>query len=418
MNRLQALRRRPRVLRDAEPHRGDRSRRRSCARSPTRTRSSPPRAARAQAPPRTRSAGATARTTAAPTGAGASTRTASSARVRVAERFGARPVTRQRALRGHDPPPPLRACATHEFRHRDRAGLRRPRRAAGACSAAGSCAAARARALPPRATTSATRPCRWPTRSARWSPSALGAAPDGPDPAAHAPAHASATASTRSASTTASTPTASALRGGRRRGHQHAVGRAPRLRAARRATARSSAAARQGAARLAVHGHGPALRVARARARRRRSSVHIESREDGERAFDATLGLRRRAAHAPRARARHGPLPGGDAAHARADLRPRGRAEAQGRPRPPHPARRLVMTDASPAGIVLRAAAPHRRRAADRASRTTRAPRVRLRRARRRPSHVRDPRAWPQLPARRPRPGRVLRATGCGTRPT
>ena len=77
-------------------------------------------------------------------------------------------------------------------------------------------------------------------------------------------------------------------------------------------------------------------------------SVHIESREDGERVFDATLNLAARPAHAAHARPLDRPLPGGDAARQRADLRARARAEAQGRPGPPQAggrvmARRIVM---------------------------------------------------------------------------
>ena len=51
--------------------------------------------------------------------------------------------------------------------------------------------------------------------------------------------------------------------------------------------------AREGVPRLAVHGHGPRYGCARA-GRATTLSVHIESREDGRRAFDATLSLRRR----------------------------------------------------------------------------------------------------------------------------
>ena len=68
-------RRRPRVLRDAQPLARRSIPRRSCARSPTRTPSSPPRA-RARRPATTRSRATTARTTRARTGTGASTRTA------------------------------------------------------------------------------------------------------------------------------------------------------------------------------------------------------------------------------------------------------------------------------------------------------------------------------------------------------
>ena len=77
------------VLRDAQPHGRDRPGRRSSARSSTRTRSTRRRAC-APSAATTRSAAAAARTSAAPTGAGASTRTASRARVRVAGALGGR----------------------------------------------------------------------------------------------------------------------------------------------------------------------------------------------------------------------------------------------------------------------------------------------------------------------------------------
>ena len=90
MNRLQSLTRRPRVLRDAQPHRARSTRRRSSARSTTRTRSTRARAHAAQARHARDQRRATARTTAAPTGAGASTRTASSARCASPRRLGRR----------------------------------------------------------------------------------------------------------------------------------------------------------------------------------------------------------------------------------------------------------------------------------------------------------------------------------------
>ena len=63
-------------------------------------------------------------------------------------------------------------------------------------------------------------------------------------------------------------------------------------------------------------------------------SVHIESRQDGRLAFDATLGTEAPAAH----RAARSPRPPAPTLRdARPHLRPRGRAEAQGRPRPTPP---------------------------------------------------------------------------------
>ena len=184
----------------------------------------------------------------------------------------------------------------------DRDGLPRPRRAPDAARrparrarAPGSCASAAA-------TTSAIRRPRSPTRSARWSRAAPDAAPDGPDPAAHPPAHASATASTRSASTTASPPDGERARGGRRRGHQHPVGRAPRLRA------RAAASGRRGRFDKALH-VSPFMpmdqryTLARAGARRDAVGAHREPRGRAAR-------VRRHARpEAPPARPRRSPLP-------------------------------------------------------------------------------------------------------------
>ena len=119
-------RRRPRVLRDAQPHRTRSTRRRCCGRSPTPTRSSPPRAP-ARRPATRRSAGATARTTPARTGTGASTRTAS--RARCAWPSASVVACDGGDVRGHDPAPPLRG-ARARLQAPDRAGLRGPAGAA------------------------------------------------------------------------------------------------------------------------------------------------------------------------------------------------------------------------------------------------------------------------------------------------
>ena len=88
MNHLQRLRRRPRLLRDAEPHRGDRP-----GEDHPHDLLLPPRlharGRRRAGPARERSAAwPRARTTAAPTGAGASTRTACVSALRACEPFG------------------------------------------------------------------------------------------------------------------------------------------------------------------------------------------------------------------------------------------------------------------------------------------------------------------------------------------
>ena len=174
--------------------------------------------------------GATAPTSAAPTGAGASTRTASQ---RAARRPSAdrRRAGRERELhlRGARPPPAVRAAPTR-VPPPPGARLHRPRRAADGCSAAGCCARGpgllrfrrRDYLGDPRVPLDAA------VRDRR------GSAAPAPRPrgrSACSPSCARAgTASTRSASTTASsrrTSTSSTCR----RGHEHAVGRAPRLRA-------------------------------------------------------------------------------------------------------------------------------------------------------------------------------------------
>ncbi len=90
-------------------------------------------------------------------------------------------------------------------------------------------------------------------------------------------------------------------RGDRRRDHEHAVERAPRLRArsrCRRDRDRRCAALpiRQDVPRLAVHGDGPRYDW-RFGTPGPRLAVHMENRHDGERWFDATLST-----GAPRAR--------------------------------------------------------------------------------------------------------------------
>ena len=80
--------RRARLLRHAQPHRGDRPRARSSARSPTPTPSSRPRASPRRPSTRASAASPAAPTTAAPTGAGAFTRTACVSALRACEPFG------------------------------------------------------------------------------------------------------------------------------------------------------------------------------------------------------------------------------------------------------------------------------------------------------------------------------------------
>ena len=100
---------RPRVLRHAQPHRRHRPR----ARHPPHPVRAPGLHGRRRAgagPPRARSAGSAAPTSAAPTGAGASTRTASGAARGSPSGSAETACDAQRALRGHGAPPPLRGA--------------------------------------------------------------------------------------------------------------------------------------------------------------------------------------------------------------------------------------------------------------------------------------------------------------------
>ena len=254
----------------------------------TRIRSSPP---RARAPRRatTRSAGATARTTRAPTGAGASTRTASSS---------AR--ARRRALRGA---PVTRRCT-------------RARSATGASPCASTSSATGSRSPTPTSTPrragklprsrrrsrrSSARPLR-PIRLLTM-PRSLGV---GFNPVSFYYCF----------------DATDALDARRRRGHQHALGRAPRLRAAagpagrrtRRCTSRRSWA-------------WTTTTRSAPRRRARRSRCTSRAAAPAQLAFDATLNLEAPPVQPPPARRRLDP-------DARAHLRPRGRPQGQGRPDP------------------------------------------------------------------------------------
>ena len=265
------------------------------------------------------------------------------ARRRAARRRAA--VTAQRALRGHDPPPPLRGPrARAPPPHR--AGLPRPRRAAAAARRPARRAPARPRPLPPR---------RLPRRS-RVAARRRGARARRGDRRAPT-ARSGCSRSLRTLGHCFNPVSfyycfdgAEHLRGGRRRGDEHAVGRAPRLRP------RAATAGAHGELDKALHvspfmGMDQRYTVARRAARATTLSVHIESREDGERAFDATLTL----APAGRSRARRSARPRATLA---ADLRPRARA-ARSRASPtPHPERR------DDARSLLALLAPHPRRAA------------------------------------------------------
>ena len=233
MNRLQSLRRRARVLRDAQPHRA-RSTRSKVIRTISYAHPVYTQPARPRRRATTRSADATARTSAAPTGAGASTRTACE------RRAGGR------ALRGRDA---VIASAIYDGTIRHRRFADRARRVPAsasrwptststscpACSVAGSSAPGPGSCASVAATTWATRRGRSTRRCARSSRS-------GPAPAGRGPIRLLTHLRTFGH---CFNPVSfyycfdgrrRAARHGRRRGDQHALGRAPRLRAAATAT--------------------------------------------------------------------------------------------------------------------------------------------------------------------------------------
>ena len=409
--------RRARVLRDAEPHRGDRPGQGDPHDPATRTRSSRPTGQAAQA----RHGEISGRNRTHFCGAywgwgfhedgvvsGAARRRA----------LGGAAVTRERAsTRARSATAASRSAA--RVPPPARAGLPRPRRAAGAARRPPRRARARASCASAAATTSATR--RVPLADAVRALVAerTGARARRARSACSPTCARSATASTRSASTTASTPTASALEAvvaevtntpwGERHAYVLAGGDG---RGARRRL-------RQGAARLAVHGHGPALRRGARRARPRRCRSTSRAAQDGERAFDATLGAATAAQlTAARSRASTARYPAATLrvlaliyGHAR-------RAEAARACPSTRTRRRRHDRRASPAASSLPLLRPDPRRAARRSSRASArhvfgagAPAGDRRTSAR-------PAAWRAAAARQPRPGRGLRATACGTRPT
>ena len=103
----------------------------------------------------------------------------------------------------------------------------------------------------------------------------------------------------------------------------------------------------------------------RAPAPGRTLSVHIESSQEGRRAFDATLGMWRRPLTRRSLARRHRAPPRRDAADARADLRPRGGAQAQRRARPAASAGGELVIERPARGIAMALFRPYPRRAAD-----------------------------------------------------
>ena len=281
------------------------------------------------APPRRDQRPPTARTTAAPTGAGASTRTASRARIARRRALGGDWHDRQRDLRGHDPPPPLRRCASTSSAT-DRAAP---------TSTSTSCRAARGRGALGRlvrfrrADYLGDPARRSPTRCAR-SSRAHRRAPARPDPPAHPAAHLRALLQPgqlllllrrgRASAWRPSSPRSPTRRG--------ASATPTCCRAAATAACSTATPTRRCTSRRSWAWTSATTGASPSPARRCRCTSR--PREDGERAFDATLNLRRRELAAAASRAR---CPAATLrvlaliyAHALA-------AQAQGRPRPPAP---------------------------------------------------------------------------------
>ena len=315
----------------------------------------------------------------------------------------------RRDVRGHDPPPPLRRARARVHA----TGSRWPTwtsTSCRGCSAGASCA--RPGLVRFRRADYLGDPAVPLAEAVRDSSRATGGARR-PGPAADAPAHVRPRLQPGRPSTTASTPAASSTRvvaevtntpWGER--HAYVLPPAPARRAratpTRRSTSRRSWA-------------WTSATTVRATAPGETLSVHIESRERRPSARSTRRSnLRRRpltAARWPRS-----PLATRrDAAHARADLRPRAsRSKLKARPAPPPPAYGgLVMIERVARGSSCALLRAHRVRPAD--------PRRGRRRAvfgsgspagdRRR---ALDPRVWPRARARRQGPGRGLRRRALG----
>ena len=227
----------------------------------------------------------------------------------------------------------------------------------------------------------------------------------------------SATASTRSAFYYCFDARRRAARGRRRRGHEHAVGRAPRLRAPARRDPCAAASTRRCTSRRSW-----AWTSATRGARRRPGatlSVHIESSEDGARVFDATLGA------APRRRSTRRSLARVTARYPAATLRMLALIYGHALALKLRGVPASTRIRGSAAVVIDRAAIVH---AVLRGSRAGRADRGRGRRAtlvfgsgapqrdRARPLAAR---AWRgAAAARQPRARGVLRRRAAGTRPT
>ena len=323
MNHLQSPRRRPAVLRDAQPHGRDRARARHPRRSPTRIRSSRATAMAAQAPPRgdqRRVAHALLRRLLA-LGLSRGRR-----RQRATRRWRAcaSGCPRERALRGLDQPPAPAARRPRVPLPRLH-GLPRPRRSSPSVLGA-ACAVVRdasgARALP------AQRLPRRPGVPLADAVRALVAERTGQRAR---PARSGCSTHLRCFGHCFNPVSfyycfdarRRAPGGGRRRGDEHAVGRAPRLRPGARADDGAvHEARRQGLPRLAVHGHGPRATTWRlAPAGRDARGARSTQPRGRRRAFDASSARARRRSTRARPAPRPAPPPGADARDARAHLR-------------------------------------------------------------------------------------------------
>ena len=164
-------------------------------------------------------------------------------------------VSAELHLRGRGAPPPLRGPRPR-VPLPPGARLRRPRRAARPCSTGACSRAAPGSSASAAATTSETRSARSPRPCATRCRAQTGRAPAGPDPTAHAAALVRALLQPGQLLLLLRR-VGRAARARARRGHEHAVGRAARVRSERRRRRPRRAAHRQlgqGTARVAVHG--------------------------------------------------------------------------------------------------------------------------------------------------------------------
>ena len=186
--------------------------------------------------------------------------------------------------------------------------------------------------------------------------------PGRPGAAAHRACAPSGTCSTRSASTTASTRRASACEAVVGRGHEHAVGRAPHVRARHGDIGTAHASARTFTCRRSS-GWTPSTGWRLTTPGEQPAGAHREPRAAARLDFDATLALRAPRASSAAAPVLRYPLHD-DCASWRGSTRRRAAAEAEGRPVPPPSGAEVIAHGTSSSAAVLEP--PLRRRAGER----------------------------------------------------